>query len=195
MMHLQPVKKVSCITNCGETSEAHPVRGRGLRCPVQRLVREVNMFPWEHMKTSHRVMWILDPSPQDVSCLRTVYIMRYGLRVCHVTGHDYAPKAWGPRNVLCPPWIRREYILITYATLSVQHWTHMHHFRDKCWCMIIYLSYSAGTLTIRTSHEDECDFCHRLHVCQLYLANLFFWWGWIGLLIDITSYNHITWRN
>jgi hypothetical protein len=46
----------------------------------------------------------------------------------------------------------------------------------------IYLSFSVGMLTMimsvisrRTNYGDECDFCHRLIVCQLYLAKKFFW--------------------
>jgi hypothetical protein len=35
MTHLRIGKKVSYATDCGETSKAHPVRGRGLECHVQ----------------------------------------------------------------------------------------------------------------------------------------------------------------
>jgi hypothetical protein len=54
-MHLRRGKKVSYATDCGEMSEAHLVRVRGLGCPIQQSVHEVNIFPWEHMETSCRV--------------------------------------------------------------------------------------------------------------------------------------------
>jgi len=61
-----------------------------------------------------------DPSPQGVACLRTVHIGRYELRVCHATGHDRAPMAWGHRNVPWTPSTGSEYVLVTYAALSMQ---------------------------------------------------------------------------
>jgi hypothetical protein len=70
--------------------------------------------------SSHRVMSILDPSPQDETCLRIVPIVWKGLRVYRVTGHDHAPRAWGPRNVLWTPSARREYVRIMYAALFMQ---------------------------------------------------------------------------
>jgi hypothetical protein len=78
------------------------------------------MFPREHMKTSCRVMGVPDPSPQDMACLRTVDIMRYGLHVYHATSHDCTPRAWGPRNVPWTPSMRSEYFFITYVVLFVQ---------------------------------------------------------------------------
>jgi hypothetical protein len=140
MTHLRIGKKVSYATDCGETSKAHPVRGRGLECHVQWSVREVNMFPQEHMKTSHRMMWIPDAWGQslswDMNCI-----------VYHATGHDHTPRVWGFRNVLWPPSTRSEYVLVTYATLSVHCWTYGRHLGDKWRCMIVYLSFSVGMLT------------------------------------------------
>jgi hypothetical protein len=116
--HLWPGKNGSDTTECGETLEAHPVWGRGLGCSIQQSVREVIMSPWKHMKTSRRVMWISDPSAQDMACLRTICIVGNGLCVCHVTNYDRTPRVWGPRNVPWTPSMGSEYVLVTYATLT-----------------------------------------------------------------------------
>jgi hypothetical protein len=42
----------------------------------------------------------LGPIPQDEACLRTVPIVRYGLRVYRATSHDHTPRVWGFRDVL-----------------------------------------------------------------------------------------------
>jgi hypothetical protein len=39
--------------------------------------------------------------------MRTVHIVWYALRVYHATGHDYAPRAWRPKNVLWTPFDER----------------------------------------------------------------------------------------
>jgi hypothetical protein len=93
---------------------------KGSGCPIHRLVWEVTMFSREHIKTYGWMMQIPNPSPQDMACLRTIYIVRYGPRDCYATDHDRAPKSWGPRNVTWIPFTGSEYILITYAVMSVQ---------------------------------------------------------------------------
>jgi hypothetical protein len=80
------------------------------------------MFPREHMKTSRAGDVNPEPIPSrrgllEYSQYREIWTTLSALRL----GLGCTPRAWGPRNFLCPPSTRSEYVLVTYATLSVQH--------------------------------------------------------------------------
>jgi hypothetical protein len=67
------------------------------------------------MKTSRRVMQISDMSPQDVACLRAVYIMRYGQCCLSCDKVMTAHQGRGDLGMSYDPSTRSEYVLIMYV--------------------------------------------------------------------------------
>jgi hypothetical protein len=103
-MHLWSSNKVSYALKMRQNSRAHPLWGRGLKCPVQRTILEVNMFPkklWKPLAGEGDV----NPGPIPSGCgllEDNLYRATWTTLSVIQMSHDRKPRAWGFRNVLWP---------------------------------------------------------------------------------------------